>query len=116
MMRVLAVMLWAGPALAGPLDGAGVTAALTGQKVVYQDGSSQTFRADGVTFYTAPGGAESQGRWRVEGNRYCSVWPPSDSWACYDVEGEAEVIRFISGGGDVTAGRLDQPISAGSNG
>lgn len=27
----------------------------------------------------------SFGRWKVEGNKYCSQWPPNEFWGCYKV-------------------------------
>jgi hypothetical protein len=33
-------------------------------------------------------GRDSHGRWSVEGDRYCSVWPPNESKACYAVSVE----------------------------
>jgi len=27
----------------------------------------------------------SFGRWRIEGDEYCSQWPPSEFWTCYKV-------------------------------
>ncbi|MBD1205558.1 MAG: hypothetical protein H9533_15680 [Rhodobacteraceae bacterium] len=82
------------------LDGAGVRAALEGRALVYADGTVQDFRADGRTLY----GADSWGQWRVEGERYCSVWPPSDRWACYDLERDGARLRFLSDDGSETVG------------
>jgi len=44
----------------------------------------QTFEANGHTDYFT-GGRKSEGRWAIREDKYCSVWPPSDLWACYDV-------------------------------
>lgn len=82
------------------LDGGALRAALEGRTLVYADGTVQDFGADGQTLY----GAESRGRWRVEGDRYCSVWPPSDRWACYDVERDGVRLRFLSEEGAETVG------------
>jgi hypothetical protein len=87
------------------LDGAAITAALTARTLVYDGGATQTFNADGSTLYTA--GEPSTGGWRVEGNQYCSVWPPSDRWDCYDIARSADGldIRFKAAGGSETVGR-----------
>ncbi len=103
---VLAVLsLGPAPVLAqewGRLSGPEITRALTARVLGYDDGTTQDFLADGRTL--AAGG---WGRWRVEGDRYCSAWPPSDVWACYLVEREARGldIRFTGEGGAVTVGR-----------
>lgn len=40
--------------------------------------ASQVFQKSGVTFYRA-GGGQSQGAWKIEGDQYCSTWPPNSS-------------------------------------
>ena len=109
-MRVLAVGLMA--LLAGPvaaeavkLDGAGITKALVGVALVYDDGTSQSFAGDGGTVFDGGNGA-SNGRWRVSGDQYCSEWPPSDSWACYDVTVDGRVIAFVAADGSASVGRV----------
>ena len=100
---LVGALMWPGALLAEGwerLDGAEVRAALEGRALVYEDGTVQDFRADGQTLY----GADSWGRWRVEGDRYCSVWPPSDRWACYDLERDGMRWRFLSDDGSETVG------------
>lgn len=47
---------------------------------------TQFFDAGGNSRYREDGGGESLGRWRVNSSaNYCSVWPPSDRWVCYQV-------------------------------
>ena len=46
------------------------------------DNSRQTFEETGETLY-ATAGRVAYGRWRVDGDRYCSVWPPATGWNCY---------------------------------
>ena len=88
-----------------PLTGAGITAALTARVLAYPGGQTQNFFADGRTLYD--GGSPQWGHWRVEGERYCSVWPPSDRWTCYAVERDAQGLdlRFVSKGGTFSTGR-----------
>ena len=43
------------------------------------------------------GGNLTFGKWEVRGNRYCSVWPPNATWACYtmfkrDHDGKTDLI------------------------
>ncbi|MEM7196204.1 MAG: hypothetical protein AAF402_14760 [Pseudomonadota bacterium] len=63
----------------------------------------QSFAATGQTTYTEVAGrpgSPSDGYWRVQDGQYCSQWPPSPQWACYDIELDGENIVFIppSGG------------------
>lgn len=88
------------------LDGPQIREALEGQKLIYGDGVWQTFQADGRTLYNA--GRDSWGRWSVRDAQYCSTWPPNDLWACYDIQRQGQMIRFIGSGGDVTDGRLSE--------
>ena len=110
MRWVLGLMMLAGSALAGPgwadgkLDGKAIGAALTGKVLAYDDGSTQSFMADGETVYNK--GSDSIGHWQVEGDRYCSVWPPSDHWACYDVTAAGAAISFVADGGSASVGHL----------
>lgn len=100
---VLALVLLATPAAAEdwqPRDGAGIRAALTSRTLGYPDGTSQDFKPDGQTL---AGGA--WGKWRVEGDRYCSAWPPSDLWACYEVATRGLEVRFTAENGAEVVGR-----------
>lgn len=107
-MRALLLSLClAAPALAENwrvLDGPGITAALAARVLQFQDGSTQNFFQDGRTLHEAGGGV-SWGKWWVEGDRYCSSWPPSDVAACYGVEVQGLDVRFTSDGGEVSLGR-----------
>lgn len=79
-----------------------IRTALEGRTLQYEN-ATQEFRASGRTLYTY-GGQDSWGYWRVEGDQYCSQWPPSDLWACYSIAISGETIRFIGEGDDVTVG------------
>lgn len=85
------------------LMGADLRAALEGRELVYGSGAVQDFRASGRTLYNA--GQDSWGYWRIQGDQYCSQWPPSDLWACYAMARKGDRLRFIGAGGDVTDGR-----------
>ncbi len=89
------------------LKGADVAKALTARHLAYDGGATQGFGADGSTDYQA--GSPSHGSWRVEGDRYCSVWPPSDHWACYGVERSADglSLRFVAEDGSASVGHYD---------
>jgi hypothetical protein len=101
---VAGLALW--PALAGAetLTGPQITAALTERVVIYDDGAQQVFQADGATVFD--NGRPSSGRWAVRGDQYCSQWPPSETWACYGVEIEGDLVRFVAADGSASAGKL----------
>lgn len=100
------VALLAGPALAKdtPLDGAAILTVLTDVELVYEDGATQLFRDGGVTIYD--NGRQSTGRWAVREDRYCSSWPPSETWACYVVtqSPDGQTIGFVADDGSTTSG------------
>lgn len=85
------------------LDGAAIGAVLSDAHLQYQT-AHQQFDVDGTTRYTAD--RPSWGSWAVRGDQYCSVWPPSAFWACYDVQRNGAVIRFIADDGSITDGTL----------
>lgn len=104
-LAVLAVASGAGAAAAEEraLSGAEI-AALLPTVVSTGERSRQTFETTGGTMYVED--RPSHGRWRVDGDRYCSQWPPSEHWSCYDVlmddtpahGGEASLIWITSAG------------------
>jgi len=81
-----------------PLSGPEITAALTDRVLIYPE-ARQDFRASGRTLYTYKG-RDSWGYWEVRGDQYCSQWPPSDLWACYDMDRSGERFRFVGAGQD----------------
>ena len=84
------------------LSGAEIQSALTAKKLGYGEGIWQTLDDAGGTQYFS--GRPSAGRWAVREGQYCSLWPPSDLWACYDVQQSGDVIRFVDENGGVTDG------------
>jgi hypothetical protein len=85
------------------LDGKAIQMLLSDAKYVSSDDShatEQVFQASGATFtIDVATKALSQGFWRVEGDKYCSAWPPSDYWSCYDVVTTDNGVVFVSSGG-----------------
>jgi hypothetical protein len=107
MRLALVLALMASPVWAGDkLDAAGIVAALTGKVLGYADGTTQSFKADGETIFVAKDGRQSIGHWRVQADWYCSVWPPSDQWACYGVTQEGGDIAFLADDGSISLGHL----------
>ncbi len=81
--------------------------ALVGTSLKY-DNATQVFYASGRTLYDE--GRESWGYWRVEGDRYCSQWPPADGWACYTVARRTldGSIKFIGDSGAEAVGKVTE--------
>ena len=70
--------------------------------------TAQTFDEGGNTDYFS-GGNLSKGRWSVQGDKYCSVWPPVTTWRCYGVaiNREAGKIFWISDNGEREENRFE---------
>lgn len=80
------------------LTGPEITAALTDKVLTAKTDATQIFQKSGVTFYSE-NGSQSQGSWKVEGDKYCSQWPPNQAWPCYDVLKDGTKITFVSDSG-----------------
>lgn len=85
------------------LTGAEIETALTDRTLDYGS-ATQVFKASGRTLYSVAG-RDSWGSWAVREDQYCSVWPPSDLWACYDIQAKPGAVRFVGAQGDITDGR-----------
>jgi len=85
------------------LDGEAIQSVLTDKEVIYEGerSISQAFHASGKTTYVDA--RPSFGNWKVSMTQYCSQWPPSREWTCYDVYRDKEInkIRFIAQSGQV---------------
>ncbi len=92
--------------------------AVTAGELLFHDGSSQTFAANGDTSYVEADGRPTQGKWYVdEDGRFCSFWPPTYR-ACYGllwiVEGDEIVgLSFTDPG---RRGRFDGRYSTPAHG
>ncbi|MEM1365635.1 MAG: hypothetical protein AAGH82_07770 [Pseudomonadota bacterium] len=105
MMRALPALLFAvcSPAFAGDrLSGPQIAEALSGNTAIATGGVGtpwrQHFAADGTTRYYSGSRPASLGAWRIEGDQYCSLWPPAKNWDCYTVLSEGEEILWHRGG------------------
>ncbi len=89
-----------------PLKGDAATISLSGHILGYPNGATQSFSSSGDTAYDS--GHLQPGRWRIDDDKYCSVWPPSDQWACYRLEQsqDGKAVRFIAEDGNSTEGRF----------
>jgi hypothetical protein len=71
-----------------------LTSTETGREV------EQVFQASGATFtIDIETGQQSQGFWKLRGDQYCSQWPPSEYWECFDVYGNDQGVVFVSSQG-----------------
>ncbi|KAB7615874.1 hypothetical protein F9L33_03690 [Amylibacter sp. SFDW26] len=80
-----------------------IETALSNRTLQYS-GAIQVFYENGDTYYASQ--RPTHGKWDVEENQYCSVWPPAVTWVCYDVERNTDgtAIRFISKDGSADIG------------
>ena len=86
------------------VPGDDVRATLEGRKLLYSNEAWQDFRATGRTLYNA--GRDSWGYWRVQGDQYCCMWPPSDLWTCYNIKVATDALRFVGAGGGGIEGKF----------
>lgn len=105
-MVLALALLPSGAAAWERLDTDTITEVLNDTTVQYDAHTVQHFRSDGSTDYITE--RYSAGRWAARENRYCSVWPPSDLWTCYDVDVRGAQIRFISDDGSISEGTLQE--------
>jgi hypothetical protein len=119
------LVIFAVPGVAAPLDGRAIEPLLNDTTVyglpLATDSWRQFFANGGETIYVDAAGQKTFGQWLVRGDKYCSAWPPSDRWVCYEVEGGQTTdgkptATWISGGdgkrheGLVTSGNhIDEP-------
>lgn len=81
-------------------------------EAVFEAIADRTIEYDAYTFqiFEAGGGTQyftermSEGRWAARAGQYCSTWPPSDTWACYDIQVNGERVRFIASDRSVSEG------------
>ena len=69
--------------------------------------AEQLFLKNGATYYSLDG-AQNQGAWKIENDKYCSVWPPNETWVCYDVLQDEKHVSFVSPSGSVSDFSLTQ--------
>ncbi len=90
------------------LRGVEIRAILERQYLRYEDGSEQFFNYGGLTEYRI--GWPNEGRWRIDSDRYCALWPPATGWQCYDVSARTQgrQIRFSDQAGHSTVAEVLQ--------
>jgi hypothetical protein len=75
---------------------------LLSDRIVYGENNGlptdQIFQKSGVTYYNS-GGSQSQGTWFVQGDQYCSTWPPNPTVACFDIARDGDKVTFIAKSG-----------------
>jgi hypothetical protein len=100
-LAILALSSSAALAAEAQLSGDEITAALSDKSLYGESRGQQVeqiFQKSGQTFYLT-GGNSSSGSWAVREGKYCSVWPPSDHWACYAVMRDGDAVTFVAGDG-----------------
>lgn len=82
-----------------------ITQVLSARTLAYSSTISQKFNASGRTLYDT--GTPSWGYWRVQGDQYCSQWPPQNNWTCYDlyISKDGVSIKFAGSGNNVSVGK-----------
>ncbi|MEM8977867.1 MAG: hypothetical protein AAGD04_00125 [Pseudomonadota bacterium] len=105
-MRLLILILcsiWAGPTYAdfAKLSGPEIAQTLADSTLQYET-AKQRFYASGKTLYESS--EDSWGNWAVREDRYCSQWPPGETWDCYDVLKDGAQIRFLDDYGNASDG------------
>lgn len=75
-------------------DDVAIIEALSGRVVIYDEYTRQYFGPSGATQFITE--RSSDGRWAARGGQYCSTWPPSDTWTCYDFAVSGDQVRFTS--------------------
>jgi hypothetical protein len=109
----MAMLLAAGSGNAAEqrLTGSEIQATLAGNSVHGTWGSTEYwsyFDPGGTTLYRTTRGTDA-GQWRVEGDRYCSVWPMSGE-SCYGLARDGDRLIWLTEEGNrypstVTAGK-----------
>lgn len=91
-------LIWPGLAVAEDWqrlqEDADIVVALAERVLRYDALTTQRFGGAGDTQYFTE--RMSVGRWAARAGQYCSVWPPSDVWACYDVHVNGDRVRFTA--------------------
>ena len=102
-VNVMGSNVWAEPTVMRGQD----IEALLPTVILEGDQTRQIFSAAGATTYTVQG-RDTYGSWRVDGDRYCSQWPPAREWSCYRVvhDGDAQTIIWLDGQGRETINRV----------
>lgn len=109
-------VMWSGLARAEikNLDGPAIESVLSGNTVkgTRPNGTPwmQYFDKTGRTQYREAGAMIQTGLWEVRGNKFCSKWPPSDLWSCYQIQGDLVqapvILKWLFSDGDEWDGHL----------
>lgn len=88
------------------LTGDDVRSAVVSRTLVYGDGSTEEYRADGTLAITQAG-PPALGAWMVSRDALCVRFPPAVQWTCYVLERQDGGIdlRFRGPNGTVSIGR-----------
>lgn len=84
-----------------PLKGPMIAHVLAGHVLVSLPSAEPTaemLRADGSALFQSKD-KRQVGRWKVLGDKYCSMWPPAQDWTCSDVSFDGKIVHFAGAGG-----------------
>jgi hypothetical protein len=106
---VLIAALWPGLACAEWVrltTDAEIEAALAGRVLIHDRHTAQSFTAGGETLHVTDRAAA--GLWEARDGRYCSAWPPGETWTCYELEVQGPRLRFRAQDGRVSEARYGE--------
>jgi hypothetical protein len=69
---------------------------------------TQVFQKGGLTIYNVMPSSSSNGLWAVRGDQFCSQWPPSQNWSCFDMTEDGGALTFIASDGKLWPVRVLQ--------
>ncbi len=98
LVLVFSLALPVGAFAGDALSGEGIAALLTEATLYGTDHGQpveQVFLKSGVTYYSLPN-SQQQGSWKIQGNKYCSAWPPNSSFTCYAVLNDGASVTFVA--------------------
>jgi hypothetical protein len=113
LMRIFAGLMFFGITISGAaagekLTGPQIEAILNDSTAWYLPleamSARQYFNKNGETPYVDAAGEKTYGTWTIKGDKYCSIWPPSERQVCFEMEkgvlaDGTVTFTFVSGGG-----------------
>lgn len=80
--------------------------AFADRTVTFDAYTFQTFGAAGETRFLTERAAD--GLWMARDGQYCSQWPPSERWECYDIQLREAQVKFIGPNRTESIGTFDK--------
>ncbi|HWK14283.1 MAG TPA: hypothetical protein VNS02_07810 [Rhizobiaceae bacterium] len=86
----------------GPMNGERIKAALEGATWSSSSGASSSYRADGTVTNKGTNGETAEGKWRLDGDRYCQTIPADGTEGCFTLEMQKDGTIRVSNGSILT--------------